>query len=199
MSNFNFFIMNREANNPVKELFSNVVKICKAFEEIWLFRDNCKMVEKAFASHRYFLVEANGNVWVEKLERRIKTGREMKSILDFLAVNYRSWQRKFMACCGEFKKSTLPEPHCFNKAANAMVNNFDLFDSGLERKKALIGRIKMVLALYPDHGYDPEADLENYKDKLYNGSLILGGEEIINLRSAQVIAEENYKLSQKTA
>ena len=78
-----------------------------------------------------------------------------------------------------------------------MVNIFDLFDSGLDRKKALIERIKMVLALYPDHGYDPEDDLENYKDKLYNGSLILGGEEIVNLRSAQIIAEENYKLAEQ--
>ncbi len=189
--------MNREEKNPVKELFSNVVKTGKAFEEIWLFRENRKMVEKAFASHRYFLVEANGKAWVEKLEYRIKTGREMKNILEFLAISYRGWQKKFMVCCGEIKHSTLPDPYCFNKAANAMVNNFDLFDSGLDRKKALIERIKMVLALYPDHGYDPEDDLENYKDKLYNGSLILGGEEIINLRSAQIIAEENYKLAEQ--
>ncbi len=189
--------MDREEKNPVKELFSNVVKIGNAFEEIWLFRNNWKMVEKTVVEHRYFLVQANGNAWWKKLQHRIEHQRKMTNIREFLAINYRSWQKKFMDCCGEIKRSTLPDPYCFNKAANAMVNNFDLFDSGLDRKKALIERIKMVLALYPDHGYDPEDDLENYKDKLYNGSLILGGKEIINLRSAQIIAEENYKLAEQ--
>lgn len=187
--------MNTNEKNPVKVLFSNVVKIGKAFEEIWLFKDNRKMVEKAVAEHRYFLVQANGEKWVGALENKLKEGKPVKDILEYLKKNYREWQKKFLKHCEQFNSQNLLEPQCFNKSANALVNIFDLFDEGLDRKKALINKIKEVLALYPDHGYDPEADLENYKDKLYNGSLILGGEEIINLRSAQVIAEENFKLA----
>lgn len=187
--------MNTNEKNPVKVLFSNVVKIGKAFEEIWLFKDNRKMVEKAVAEHRYFLVQANGEKWVGALENKLKEGKPVKDILEYLKKNYREWQKKFLKQCEQFNSQNLLEPQCFNKSANALVNIFDLFDEGLDRKKALINKIKEVLALYPDHGYDPEADLENYKDKLYNGSLILGGEEIINLRSAQVIAEENFKLA----
>ncbi len=187
--------MNTNEKNPVKVLFSNVVKIGKAFEEIWLFKDNRKMVEKAVAEHRYFLVQANGEKWVGALEDKLKEGKPVKDILEYLKKNYREWQKKFLKQCEQFNSQNLLEPQCFNKSANALVNIFDLFDEGLDRKKALINKIKEVLALYPDHGYDPEADLENYKDKLYNGSLILGGEEIINLRSAQVIAEENFKLA----
>ena len=187
--------MNTNERNPVKVLFSNVVKIGKAFEEIWLFKDNRKMVEKAVAEHRYFLVQANGEKWVGALENKLKEGKPVKDILEYLKKNYREWQKKFLKQCEQFNSQNLLEPQCFNKSANALVNIFDLFDEGLDRKKALINKIKEVLALYPDHGYDPEADLENYKDKLYNGSLILGGEEIINLRSAQVIAEENFKLA----
>lgn len=187
--------MNTNERNPVKVLFSNVVKIGKAFEEIWLFKDNRKMVEKAVAEHRYFLVQANGEKWVGALENKLKEGKPVKDILEYLKKNYREWQKKFLKQCEQFNSQNLLEPQCFNKSANALVNIFDLFDEGLDRKKALINKIKEVLALYPDHGYNPEADLENYKDKLYNGSLILGGEEIINLRSAQVIAEENFKLA----
>ena len=187
--------MNTNEKNPVKVLFSNVVKIGKAFEEIWLFKDNRKMVEKAVAEHRYFLVQANGEKWVGALENKLKEGKPVKDILEYLKKNYREWQKKFLKQCEQFNSQNLLEPQCFNKSANALVNIFDLFDEGLDRKKALINKIKEVLALYPDHGYNPEADLENYKDKLYNGSLILGGEEIINLRSAQVIAEENFKLA----
>lgn len=187
--------MNTNEKNPVKVLFSNVVKIGKAFEEIWLFKDNRKMVEKAVAEHRYFLVQANGEKWVGALEDKLKEGKPVKDILEYLKKNYREWQKKFLKQCEQFNSQNLLEPQCFNKSANALVNIFDLFDEGLDRKKALINKIKEVLALYPDHGYNPEADLENYKDKLYNGSLILGGEEIINLRSAQVIAEENFKLA----
>lgn len=189
--------MNTNEKNPVKALFSNVVKIGKAFEEIWLFKDNRKMVEKAVADHRYFLVQANGEKWVGALENKLKEGKPVKDILAYLTKNYRDWQKKFLTQCEQFNSQNLLEPQCFNKSANALVNNFDLFDEGLDRKKALINKIKVVLALYPDCGYDPEADLENYKDKLYNGSLILGGEEIINLRSAQVIAEENFKLAKQ--
>ena len=190
--------MNTNEKNPVKVLFSNVVKISKAFEEIWLFKDNRKMVEKAVAEHRYFLVQANGEKWVGALENKLKEGKPVKDILEYLKKNYREWQKKFLKQCEQFNSQNLLEPQCFNKSANALVNIFDLFDEGLDRKKALINKIKEVLALYPDHGYNPEADLENYKDKLYNGSLILGGEEIINLRSAQVIAEENFKLAMQS-
>ncbi len=187
--------MNKKEQNPVKAIFSNIVKIGKAFEEIWLFKDFREMVEKAVVDHRYFLVQANGEKWVRALENKLKEGKPVKDILAFLTKNYREWQKKFLVQCDQFNTQNLLEPQSFNKAANALLNNFDLFDEGLDRKKALINKIKMVLALYPDCGYDPEADLEGYEDKLYNGALTLCGEEIIDLRSAQVIAEENFKLA----
>lgn len=191
--------MDAKKQNPVKELFSNLVKIGKAFEEIWLFKENRAMVEKTLAEHRCFLVEANGENWVKSLERKLSNGRDFKYVLAYLSQNYREWQKKFLTQCDEFNKNNLPEPHCFNKAANALLNIIDLFDSGLERKKVLMNKIEAVLLLFPDRGYDPEEDQVNFKDKVFNGALLMGGEAIIELRMMQVMAEENYKLAKQPA
>ena len=65
----------------------------------------------------------------------------------------------------------------------------DFFSLPEETLNAFYVAVSEVLDLYPDNGYDPDAD-DFYEERVLDGSVVYGDREI-GLREKQVVAEQN--------
>lgn len=77
----------------------------------------------------------------------------------------------------------------FNKAVNQMLSLCSFFSLPEETLNAFYVAVSEVLDLYPDNGYDPDAD-DFYEERVLDGSVVYGDREI-GLREKQVVAEQN--------
>ncbi len=84
----------------------------------------------------------------------------------------------------------------FNKAVNQMLSLCSFFFSAGGNAQCVLCCGVRGVGLYPDNGYDPDAD-DFYEERVLDGSVVYGDREI-GLREKQVVAEQNMLIKKLT-
>ena len=158
--------------------FVNTELIARCYNHIFTWRGYAARFQEEVDQSEALLKTCQPGEWMQTFSRLQKRG-DLKAMQEFLKEDFlRHVQLMTNACRQLRERRKVLDIFAFNKAVNQMLSLCSFFSLPSE-----------VLDLYPDNGYDPDAD-DFYEERVLDGSVVYGDREI-GLREKQVVAEQN--------
>ena len=169
--------------------FVNTELIARCYNHIFTWRGYAARFQEEVDQSEALLKTCQPGEWMQTFSRLQKRG-DLKAMQEFLKEDFlRHVQLMTNACRQLRERRKVLDIFAFNKAVNQMLSLCSFVSLPEETLNAFYVAVSEVLDLYPDNGYDPDAD-DFYEERVLDGSVVYGDREI-GLREKQVVAEQN--------